>query len=62
MPSQVHQMSQEHLDKHSPALIFPIGKVERPECSETDSPLRASSTIPHTQLGMYSCNRYDSNK
>ena len=55
-------MSQEHLHKHSQGPILSNGKVERPECSETDSPLRPSSITPHTQLGMYLCNRYDSKK
>ena len=53
-------MSQECL--HNPSSV-PLSKNEdeRPGGLETDGPLIApSNTSPHTQLGMYTCNRYDS--
>ena len=60
MPSQTHQVSQECL--HNPSSV-PRSKNEdeRPGGLETDGSLIApSNTSPHTQLGMYTCNRYDS--
>ena len=51
-------MSQECL--HDPSSV-PLSKNE-PGGLETDVPLiTPSNTSPHTQLGIYTYNRYDSN-